>query len=96
MTRDRLLSNILWSVWIVIGSYLEESNLIGESSEAYREYQKRVPMIVCAMPHEEALKSLSTTDRGLKKSHVELLQEEYGPNEIGREKKLGFVRPYRH
>jgi len=46
LTRDRLLFNLLWTVWIVIGSYLEESDLIVEFGDAYREYRKRVPMLI--------------------------------------------------
>jgi protein-S-isoprenylcysteine O-methyltransferase Ste14 len=46
LTRDRLLFNLLWTFWIVIGSYLEESDLIVEFGDAYREYQKKVPMLV--------------------------------------------------
>jgi protein-S-isoprenylcysteine O-methyltransferase Ste14 len=43
---DRLLFNLLWTIWIVIGSYFEEKDLIAEFGDAYREYQKRVPMLV--------------------------------------------------
>jgi protein-S-isoprenylcysteine O-methyltransferase Ste14 len=46
LTRDRLLFDLLWTVWIVIGSYLEEIDLIAEFGGAYREYQKRVPMLI--------------------------------------------------
>jgi protein-S-isoprenylcysteine O-methyltransferase Ste14 len=46
LTRDRLLFNLLWTVWIVIGSYFEEIDLVAEFGDAYREYQKRVPMLV--------------------------------------------------
>jgi len=46
LTRDRLLFNLLWTAWIVIGSYLEEIDLTVEFGNAYREYQKRVPMLV--------------------------------------------------
>jgi protein-S-isoprenylcysteine O-methyltransferase Ste14 len=46
LTRDRLLFNLLWTAWIVIGSYLEEIDLIVEFGDAYREYQKRVPMLI--------------------------------------------------
>ncbi len=46
LRMDRLLFNLLWTVWIVIGSYLEEKDLIAEFGDAYREYQKRVPMLV--------------------------------------------------
>jgi protein-S-isoprenylcysteine O-methyltransferase Ste14 len=30
----------------VIGSYLEEIDLVVEFGDAYREYQKRVPMLI--------------------------------------------------
>ena len=46
LTRDRLLFNLLWTAWIVIGSYLEEIDLVAEFGDAYREYQKRVPMLI--------------------------------------------------
>ena len=46
LTSDRLLFDLLWTVWIVIGSYLEEIDLIAEFGDAYREYQKRVPMLI--------------------------------------------------
>jgi protein-S-isoprenylcysteine O-methyltransferase Ste14 len=46
LTRDRVLFNLLWTGWIVVGSYLEENDLIVEFGDAYREYQKRVPMLV--------------------------------------------------
>ncbi len=46
LPRDRLLFNLLWTVWIVIGSHFEEIDLIVEFGDAYREYQKRVPMLV--------------------------------------------------
>ncbi len=46
LTGDRLLFNLLWTGWIVIGSYFEEMDLIVEFGDAYREYQKKVPMLV--------------------------------------------------
>ncbi len=45
---------------------------------------------ICAMSSEEALKHLSTSEQGLKTSQVELLREEFGPNEIIREKRISF------
>lgn len=42
---DRLLFNVLWTSWIFLGSYLEEKNLVAELGEAYRSYQKTVPML---------------------------------------------------
>ena len=46
LTMDRLLFNGLWTVWIVIGSILEERDLIFEFGDVYREYQQRVPMFI--------------------------------------------------
>lgn len=46
LTRDRLLFNLLWTAWIVIGSHLEENDLVVEFGDTYREYQKRVRMLV--------------------------------------------------
>ena len=46
LTRDRLLFNGLWTVWIVIGSILEEWDLVSEFGDTYREYQREVPMLI--------------------------------------------------
>ena len=46
LTADRLLFNGLWTVWIVIGSILEERDLVSEFGDAYREYQRKVPMLI--------------------------------------------------
>jgi protein-S-isoprenylcysteine O-methyltransferase Ste14 len=43
---DRLLFNVLWTVWIVLGTYLEERDLVTEFGEKYRQYQKTVPMLI--------------------------------------------------
>ena len=45
-TVDRLLHNCLWSIWIVIGATLEERDLVDCFGDAYRSYQKRVPMLL--------------------------------------------------
>jgi protein-S-isoprenylcysteine O-methyltransferase Ste14 len=42
---DRLLFNLVWTFWIVIGSHLEEKDLVAEFGEKYRFYQKTVPML---------------------------------------------------
>jgi protein-S-isoprenylcysteine O-methyltransferase Ste14 len=44
-SSDRLLFNGLWTLWIVVGSYLEERDLVAEFGETYRQYQKNVPML---------------------------------------------------
>ena len=46
LTTDRLLFNILWSVWIFIGTILEERDLTAQFGDAYRKYQKKVPMLL--------------------------------------------------
>ena len=46
LSTDRLLFNILWTVWIWIGSLLEERDLLLEFGEAYRTYQTKVPMLI--------------------------------------------------
>jgi len=46
LTKDRLLFNILWSGWIFIGTILEERDLVEQFGDAYREYQKKVPMLL--------------------------------------------------
>lgn len=46
LTVDRLLFNVLWTIWIFIGSVLEERDLVAEFGERYREYQRNVPMLI--------------------------------------------------
>ena len=46
VTADRLLLNGLFTGWIVVGSILEERDLVREFGEAYRGYQRQVPMLV--------------------------------------------------
>ena len=46
LTADRLLFNILWSVWVVVGTRLEERDLTATFGDQYREYQSRVPMLI--------------------------------------------------
>lgn len=46
LTVDRLLFNILWTIWVVIGSILEERDLVGDFGQAYLDYQAQVPMLV--------------------------------------------------
>jgi protein-S-isoprenylcysteine O-methyltransferase Ste14 len=46
LTDDRLLFNLLWSIWIVVASVLEELDLVVAFGDDYREYQRRVPMLL--------------------------------------------------
>jgi methanethiol S-methyltransferase len=46
LTPDRLLFNILWSVWVIVGAILEERDLVAAFGDAYRQYQQQVPMLI--------------------------------------------------
>ena len=46
LTMDRLLFNTLWTIWVVSATVLEERDLTDDFSEAYRDYQAKVPMLV--------------------------------------------------
>lgn len=46
ITSDRLLFNILWSTWIIIGAKFEERGLVETFGQKYIEYQQQVPMLI--------------------------------------------------
>lgn len=46
VTTDRLLLNVLWTGWIIVGTLLEERDLTARFGEEYQEYQRRVPMLI--------------------------------------------------
>jgi len=46
LTADRLLYNVLWSGWIILGTLLEERDLVASFGKAYRDYQTSVPMLL--------------------------------------------------
>jgi protein-S-isoprenylcysteine O-methyltransferase Ste14 len=46
LTADRLLFNVLWTVWMIIGTMLEERDLLASFGNAYRDYQTEVPMLI--------------------------------------------------
>lgn len=58
LSIDRLLFNVLWTAWIVVGSKLEERDLLHDFGPVYREYQESVPMLL-PIP----LRRLQTLDR---------------------------------
>jgi protein-S-isoprenylcysteine O-methyltransferase Ste14 len=45
ITLDRLLFNVLWTVWVVLATVLEERDLVSKFGDAYVKYQREVPMI---------------------------------------------------
>lgn len=46
LTIDRLVFNIIWTVWIVVGAMLEERDLVDVFGDDYRTYQQKVPMLL--------------------------------------------------
>jgi protein-S-isoprenylcysteine O-methyltransferase Ste14 len=46
VTAGRLLFNALFTAWLVVGTHLEERDLVRQFGEFYREYQRQVPMLV--------------------------------------------------
>ena len=46
VTADRLLFNVLWTLWIYIGATLEDEDMKEDFGDAYREYRKSVPMLL--------------------------------------------------
>ena len=46
MTADRLLFNVLWTVWICMGATFEEKDLLTEFGDDYARYRQRVPMLI--------------------------------------------------
>jgi methanethiol S-methyltransferase len=58
MSSDRLLFNVLWTLWVFLGTVLEEKDLVAEFGETYRDYQKNVPMLFpCRFPGRKTIKS---------------------------------------
>lgn len=46
ITVDRLLFNLLWTMWIVVGTILEERDLLALFGEDYRVYQSEAGMLI--------------------------------------------------
>lgn len=46
MNLGRLEFAALWTAWILVGTLLEERDLVAEFDETYRQYCKQVPMLV--------------------------------------------------
>jgi len=46
ITMDRLLFNVLFTAWIVVGTVLEERDLVVAFGNGYRDYQRAVPMLL--------------------------------------------------
>jgi protein-S-isoprenylcysteine O-methyltransferase Ste14 len=46
LSTDQLLFNVLWTAWIVVGTKLEERDLLVDFGQTYRRYQLCVPMLL--------------------------------------------------
>jgi protein-S-isoprenylcysteine O-methyltransferase Ste14 len=46
LTADRLLFNVLWTAWICVATVLEEADLVADFGDAYRDYRRKVPMLI--------------------------------------------------
>ena len=46
LTYDRILFNVFWTLWIIIGTVLEERDLLANFGEAYAAYKRKVPMLI--------------------------------------------------
>jgi protein-S-isoprenylcysteine O-methyltransferase Ste14 len=46
LTADRLLLNVILTVWIVLGTILEERDLVLEFGDDYATYQRHVPILL--------------------------------------------------
>jgi protein-S-isoprenylcysteine O-methyltransferase Ste14 len=46
LSTDQLLFNLLWTFWIVVGTKLEERDLLIDFGQTYRQYQDSVPMLI--------------------------------------------------
>ena len=46
LTADRLLFNVLWTIWMIIGTILEERDHVATFGDDYLAYQRQVPMLI--------------------------------------------------
>lgn len=46
VTVDRLIFAILWTMWVVLGTILEERDLANEIGDEYLDYKSKVPMLI--------------------------------------------------
>ncbi|MFC1924724.1 methyltransferase family protein [Chloroflexota bacterium] len=46
LSVDRFLFNVLTTIWIIIGTKLEERDMVSDIGEPYRQYQHQVPMLI--------------------------------------------------
>lgn len=45
-TMDRLMFSLLWTAWLIMGTFLEERDLVKAHGQNYQRYQQEVPMLI--------------------------------------------------
>jgi protein-S-isoprenylcysteine O-methyltransferase Ste14 len=67
LTADRLLFAVLWTAWIYVGAVLEEADLVSDFGDSYRDYRRKVPMLIPwrgpVASHSYSSRSRDTRDR---------------------------------
>jgi protein-S-isoprenylcysteine O-methyltransferase Ste14 len=46
VSSDRLLFNMSWTAWIIVGTVLEEADLVAQLGDTHRAYRRNVPMLI--------------------------------------------------
>ncbi len=46
LSADRILFKVLWTAWMVVGTILEERDLVAEMGPPYQAYRRQVPMLI--------------------------------------------------
>lgn len=46
LTLDRLLFNLVFTIWVVIAILFEERDLVSTYGDSYRAYQRKIPMLI--------------------------------------------------
>lgn len=46
LSSDRLLFNLLTTIWIILGTILEERDMVSDVGKPYQQYQRQVPMMI--------------------------------------------------
>ncbi len=65
------------------------------AAAAVTDHERRL-LDVCCKSHSEALEFLQTRDQGLTETEVDELRSEWGHNDLGQKKKLGFLAEILH
>ena len=65
------------------------------ATSSVTDYEKRL-LEVCCKGHSEALEFLKSREQGLTETEVEWLRAEWGPNDLGQKKKMGFIAEILH